>query len=295
MKIVLNSMDEVIDFVRGLHPGLLAMAGHGAKPDAVEQLARQVDKANPTVLRDMDDIHFGKLQTAPSKTTAEFPPGVTSYPTNTADEPNGLPQDIQSPIGPTDTVNTVQVADPVDASGRRWDERIDSSSKETTGKGLWRARRNVPDDVRAAVLAELSAQPEPDRSEDAEPLVTETHALPNPEADREFDQASEPEAETGAETEVETQPAPSEPAAPRNAIDYAALIAASQEAALDASDSHTDLLTACQGFIGAYGHAAYGELRKHVAPKDETGGKAIQEFTPAERRLMQACIVNYPR
>lgn len=271
MKIVLNSMDEVIDFVRGLHPGLLAMAGHGAKPDAVEQLARQVDKANPTVLRDMDDIHFGKLQTAPSKTTAEFPPGVTSYPTNTADEPNGLPQDIQSPIGPTDTVNTVQVADPVDASGRRWDERIDSSSKETTGKGLWRARRNVPDDVRAAVLAELSAQPEPDRSEDAEPLVTETHALP----------VEEPEV------------APSESATPSNAIDYTALIEASQEAALDASDSHTDLLTACQGFIGAYGHAAYGELRKHVAPKDETGGKAIQEFTPAERRLMQACIANY--
>lgn len=285
MKIVLHTWNDVQEFLALLHPTCRGQSLTAPAGNVVDQLARQVDKADPTALRDMAGIHFGVdygqgySQGGTTYKMVDF--GGLQLPATAAiDEPDGLPQDIQSPVGPTDTVSTVQVANPVDASGRVWDERIDSSSKEVTGKGLWRARRNVPDDVRAAVLAELSAQPEPDQapSEDAEPLVTETHALP----------VEKPE----ADTEADTQPvsSPGDPAAP---VDYTALIAASQAAALDASDSHTDLLTACQGFIGAYGHAAYGELRKHVAPKDETGGKAIQEFTPAERRLMQACIANY--
>lgn len=272
MKIVLNSMDEVIDFVRGLHPSLLAMAGHGPTPAAAPQedftprVTEYADAPKATVRM----VDFGGLQL----------PVVPA-----ADEPDGLPQDIQSPVGPTDTVSTVQVDNPVDASGRRWDERIDSSSKEVTGKGLWRARRNVPDDVRAAVLAELSAQPDQASSEDAEPLVTETHALP----------VEEPEAAVGADTEVEDYPEASQPQVfvPIDSVDYAALIAASQEAALDASDSHAWLVEVCKGFISAYGHAAFAELRKHVAPKDDASGKSIQQFTPSERRLLQACIANY--
>jgi hypothetical protein len=43
----------------------------------------------------------------------------------------------------------------LDKNGLPWDERIHSSSKAITEKGEWRAKRNVPADLRAKVEAEL--------------------------------------------------------------------------------------------------------------------------------------------
>ncbi len=43
-----------------------------------------------------------------------------------------------------------------DKTGRPWDERIDSSNQKMTAKGVWQARRNVPDETRASVLAEIA-------------------------------------------------------------------------------------------------------------------------------------------
>lgn len=272
MKIVLNSMDEVIDFVRGLHPSLLAMAGHGPTPAAAPQedftprVTEYADAPKATVRM----VDFGGLQLPGCTRSRRTRRPATRHPVARRTYRYGKHCAGRQPCR--------RVWPPLD-------ERIDSSSKEVTGKGLWRARRNVPDDVRAAVLAELSAQPDQASSEDAEPLVTETHALP----------VEEPEAAVGADTEVEDYPEASQPQVfvPIDSVDYAALIAASQEAALDASDSHAWLVEVCKGFISAYGHAAFAELRKHVAPKDDASGKSIQEFTPSERRLLQACIANY--
>lgn len=45
----------------------------------------------------------------------------------------------------------------VDKDGLPWDERIHSSNKKMTGKGVWTARKNVDDSVRNKVVAELRA------------------------------------------------------------------------------------------------------------------------------------------
>lgn len=45
----------------------------------------------------------------------------------------------------------------LDIEGLPWDERIHSSNKKKTDKGAWVARRNVPDNVRAKVKADLLA------------------------------------------------------------------------------------------------------------------------------------------
>lgn len=49
-----------------------------------------------------------------------------------------------------------------DKQGVVWDERIHSSSKKQTGKGLWAKRKNLPDGLYEQVTAELlSGQPQP--------------------------------------------------------------------------------------------------------------------------------------
>lgn len=49
-----------------------------------------------------------------------------------------------------------------DKQGVPWDERIHSSSKKQTGKGLWAKRKNLPDGLYEQVTAELlSGQPQP--------------------------------------------------------------------------------------------------------------------------------------
>lgn len=56
------------------------------------------------------------------------------------------------------TVTTGNEAE-FDAEGYPWDERIHSSAKSKTAKGMWKKRKNVDDAVRAAVEAELKGTP----------------------------------------------------------------------------------------------------------------------------------------
>lgn len=51
----------------------------------------------------------------------------------------------------------------VDKNGVPWDERIHSSSKKISGKGIWAKRRNLADGVYETITAELlSGQPQPE-------------------------------------------------------------------------------------------------------------------------------------
>lgn len=61
--------------------------------------------------------------------------------------------------GPHNTaiIDTNEPFKGTDKTDRVWDARIDSSNGKRTGKGVWQARRNVPDDIRAAVITELLA------------------------------------------------------------------------------------------------------------------------------------------
>ena len=67
----------------------------------------------------------------------------------------------------------------VDKTGRPWDERIDSSNKKQSAKGLWQRRRNVDDDVYASVVAELKAGP----AQGSIDLPSPGDELPDPDLD----------------------------------------------------------------------------------------------------------------
>lgn len=60
-------------------------------------------------------------------------------------------------VPPPPAGNTVVSASPVplDGEGLPWDERIHSGNREMTAKGVWRRRKNTPDDRWDAVRAEL--------------------------------------------------------------------------------------------------------------------------------------------
>lgn|GEM_PF-6669038 len=225
-------------------------------------------------------------------------------------EPDGLPDDIDAPqavvaqaaakdAARTDAIaagkfedtgpslpEVAALAPDVDSTGRRWDGRIDSSNKALNTNGSWRARRNhgyTPEEVeaiKAEVLAEQAVV------EADEPVATETHALP------------QVEPETAGDTpDVQVEPETAGQAAPAqvaSTVDLQALVAASQEAAMDAKDGLQDLLAGCRDFTSAHGTAEFNALKAAVAPRGDTGA-SLQEFTPAERRLMLACIANYPQ
>ena len=61
--------------------------------------------------------------------------------------------------------------DPVDDSGRVWDERIDSSAKTKNLDGTWKARRKVDAATREMVLAEIAPQPVVPTATDAPPAI----------------------------------------------------------------------------------------------------------------------------
>lgn len=87
-------------------------------------------------------------------------------------------QPIQSP-------DPVDLVDPVDKQGVPWDERIHSSSKKQSAKGLWAKRRNLAEGVYEQITAELlSGQPQPEPTpvsdERLAPITPEVPNVPAP-------------------------------------------------------------------------------------------------------------------
>lgn len=226
----------------------------------------------------------------------------------TAAEPNGLPTDIAQPEVLTGEARlaaheaaAADSAPPSDA-GDEWPARDadgapystdwHSDPKKLTAKNVWRAKRGRDEDAyKAWLLEQAKAVAEAAIAADADPVATETHALPQDEQDCGLRDAVERDAQESAVDSDNRDE--SRVAAP--AVDLQALVAASQKAAEDASDSHVDLLNVCRDFTTKRGHAAFAALKAAVAPDGDTGqGKAVQQLTPGERRLLQACIANYP-
>lgn len=171
-----------------------------------------------------------------------------------------------------------------------------SDPPKINADGRWKARRGRDNDAYKWWLQEQAVTAETAVAADAEPVATETHALPQDEDSR---NAGADYTGDGGQPQDDTEAVMVEdafkPAYTAPTIDLAALVEASQEAALDASDSHMDLIKACQAFISDHGHPAYNALKAAVAPLEGAeNGKAVPQFTPAERRLMRACIENYP-
>ena len=205
-----------------------------------------------------------------------------------AAEPDGLPNDIAAPQAVVAQAATEIEAGPKDDVAEPWPERDadgamystdwHSDPKKLNADGRWRARRKRDEDAYAVWLAQ-AAEIYPD----AEPVATETHALPQPDGD-----------ETAAEPQEACSEPTAAPAQPASAVDLQALVAASQEAAKDAADGLPTLLVTCREFTSAHGTAEFNALKAAVAPRGDTGA-SLQEFTPVERRLMLACIANYPK
>lgn len=179
-----------------------------------------------------------------------------------------------------------------DADGASYSTDWHSDPKKLTAKNVWRAKRGRDEDAyKAWLLEQAKAVAEAAIAADAGPVATETHALPQDEQDYGLRDAVERDAQESAVDSDNRDE--SRAAAPT--VDLQALVAASQKAAEDASDSHVDLLNACRDFTTKRGHAAFAALKAAVAPDGESGqGKAVQQLTPGERRLLQACIANYP-
>lgn len=165
---------------------------------------------------------------------------------------------------------------------------------------------------------------------ESSPIIVETHSLPTDEdttdgddsqttetdaADAVSDGATSDTADTGGDATDPTggddapsaeqpssdqgaaataSPSTQAPVASVGGIDLVAYVESQREGALDASDRHMDVITAGRDFITAHGHDAYNALKEVVAPLEGVQhGKALPQFTPAERRLFLACMKNY--
>ena len=103
------------------------------------------------------------------------------------------------------------VAEPgtVDASGLPWDERIHSSPAKQTAKRIWRRRKNVPDDVVAAVEAELRARgAAPPAPQQASPAPQFTAPAPQPAPGYPAPQYTPPAPQQASPAPQYTPPAP---------------------------------------------------------------------------------------
>lgn len=219
--------------------------------------------------------------------------------------PYNLPTDIAPPESYVEPVvakpDATDELPERDADGARYDPRWHSEPKKLTDKGVFRARRGRDNDAYKAWLSEQVAEAAEAAiaADEADPVATETHALPQDKCWDEGCVHNEVPHQCVVPTEPESNPrdgsAVAHGALPVSAVNLEALITASSEVARDVSDSHIDLLNACREFTSKYGHPAFTALKAAVAPDITTGqGKAVQQFTPEERRLMQACIANYP-
>lgn len=275
MKIVLNSVEDLQDligvldaeFLRtwqpGLHAPIVTVSGDVTFADLGVSIADAMKANGPAV-------HAAEAAVAAMHETAgraaEFVRDVT----------NAEGYETLDPA--CKTGEQAGGGEDLDSAGYRWDDRIHSTPPKRNANGTWRARRGVDKDLVAQVEAE-QLKAENDAADDAEPVATETHALPQDESSINVTLDGEPLTAPEPETAPE--------------VDHAALIEASQERAENAPDGAIDLLNAGKEFIKEYGTAKFEALKSAVCPTEDGKGKAIPSMVPAERRLMRACMDNY--
>lgn len=259
MEINLHSLDDVRDFVAALNPELI-LAAH-------PQLRR-----DPAVTVDVRNVVTGLSATAIDE-WAEAHFSHDAHPEGF--EPAPAVKDEPTEAAGPDIPSQTEPGLARDADNVPYSTDWHSTPEKINADGRWKAKRNRDADAYAVwVAAHLVVAPSPED----EPLATETHALP---------QSAHP---------MDTGELPQdEPATVGLGVDHAALIAASQEAAMDASDSLQDLLVAGRDFITAHSTAAFNALKSAVVPLEgNPAGKPMQTLAPAERRLLRACMDNYP-
>lgn len=177
-----------------------------------------------------------------------------------------------------------------DADGVPHDTTWHSDPAKINADGRWRARRKR-DEVAYEVWASATRLIAGAATDDADPVATETHALPQDDATH--DDAADVRRLGVAVMDGAAILAENVPSDPLPTVDHTALIEASQDAAKDAPDGTIDLLNAGKEFIKEYGTAKFEALKSAVCPTEDGKGKSIPSMDPGERRLMRACMDNY--
>lgn len=254
MKIILNSYEDVQDFLSlvGERPRI-----EGKPPEmGAAYAAHQGETAGQDTGEDWAPATPERIRADCVKLLGEMD----------SNRPRGdaMPEDVQP------------IPEELDATGRPWDEEIDSAAKTKTAKGVWTRsrRRDLTDERYNARVAELIAEQRAQDAGEGEPVATETHALP---ADVEALKEALDANEEGRDP----------------VKDLTALVEASREAAGELAGDMKPLLDASKAFIGEYGTAAFNELKQAVVPTDDGNGKPLPTMSPGERRLLEACISNY--
>lgn len=268
MKIVLNSVDDVEDFLKMLSPAYLRLAqtaseGMDRLSDSMDRVA---EKMLEKVIEDNQETWSAQAESASARSASINYEYQAVSESSLADEPGRSPAEAGLPGK--------------DADGAPHNTDWHSDPAKINADGTWRARRKRDEAAYKDWLLSLAVEvAEKAIADDAEPVATETHALPQDEVQ---------EAGSGV-----TEPLPASEPEATPTVDHAALIEASQEAAKDAPDGTIDLLNAGKEFISEYGTAKFEALKAAVCPTEDGKGKSIPSMDPAERRLMRACMDNY--
>lgn len=271
MKIIIHSLDELKELAELISSGSVlknalssatvhapgtardsALAESSAKLAAVE---RRIDALKAKAPKPDPADEEGFREPAGYAASAEKAVRETSV-------------ELRKPVDP-ETVDALDPAEVLDANGRPWDEEIDSAAKTKTAKGVWTRsrRRDLTDERYNERVAELIEAQRALSVDEAEPVATETHALPSDES------APTVGAELGA--------------------DLTALVEGCRELADGTDGDMRALLDAAKGFIGEYGTSAFDDLKRAVVPDESGNGKALPALKDPERQLLRACIDNY--
>lgn len=273
MKIIIHSLDELLQ--------LAALVRDGASTTKVGEITQTITvdaTAACEALREaVQSATHGE-----SVTVAPHPEGKT----------------VMSSAGPVDA-NLAEALGitglpAADSDGAPHNTDWHSEPAKINADGTWRARRKRDEAAYKDWLLSLAVE-EAEASFgtfEAEPVATETHALPQ-------DETLHDDAVDAHRLGVSVMDgAPvlvnNVPSEPLPTVDLAALIAGSQEAAENAPDGTIDLLNRGKDFIKEYGTARFEALKAAVAPLEDGTGKPVPSLTPTERRLLRACMDNYP-
>lgn len=261
MKIELHDMSEVYDFAE--------LVADAKAWRAMPRVEAPKGYQPPTVVPLTFAKAFEELATGPS--------GLSEI--EVVDEP----ETESNPSLPEETA----AAPELDADGRRWDARIDSSNKGLNKDGTWRARRNhgLSDEEVAAIKVELTVErikevvgeeawTEAMTPPDEAPAVTETHPLP----------VDEPKPEPEATEDAELKAA-------EDAALKATFFELVEQARKPAEDIQKDdiatTLQAAQAFTKAHSPHTFRLLRETITDKTLPG------MTPGERRVLLAAMELY--
>lgn len=264
MKIIIHSIDELHELVHLIAYGPAPrVVGEGTVYRGQSDGPRIADDSSPYVA-DLVAKAAAAGERIDGRPTALAEPYATGEPK--ADKPKADEPKADEP--------KAEMVD-VDSRNIPHDERIHAGTKAKNADGTWRARRGVSPELVERVERELMGE-----------LIPRTAG--ERAEQREADEAAAEDAAEAVALDVQDL-ATCEP------VDYPTLIKRAEVRALDLPGDHRSLMTAAQGFISEYGHDAFNALRAAAVPDENGVGKAVQLLSPGERRLLEACILEYAK